>query len=114
LDYVNTMSLDPFEKLRIDAFHVNDMYLAFDEQFGDVKSDDDLGLGDERAETPLDGGWAQGPRVVHEGQCAESSQVRHTLEKDMLGGEVEHGRVCVGAGDELQTLEVLLSQQGVA
>jgi hypothetical protein len=108
------MSLDPFEKLSIDAFHINNMFLAFDEQFGEVNADEHLGLRDDIAEPPLDGGWAQGPRVIHEGQYTECSQVRHTLENDMLGGEVEHGRIRVGAGDQLQTLEVLMSQQGVA
>jgi hypothetical protein len=108
------MSLDPFDKLSIDAFHVNNMLLALDEQFREVNSDEDLRLGDDIAEAPLDRGWAQGPRGVHEGQCAECSKVGHTLEKDMLGGEVEHGRVSVGAGDQLQTLEVLMSQQDVA
>ena len=69
------MSLDPFDKLSIDAFHINNMFLAFDEQFREVNSNEHLGLGDNIAEAPLDRGWAQGPRVVYEGQCAESSQV---------------------------------------
>ena len=52
------MILDPFDKLSIDAFHVNNMLLAFDEQFREVNSDEDLRLGDDIAEAPLDRGWA--------------------------------------------------------
>ena len=90
------------------------MFLAFDEQFGEVNADEYLGLGDDVPEAPLDRGWAQGPWVINEGQCAECGQVRHTLDKDVLRGEVEHGGVRVGAGNQLEALEVLMSQQGVA
>jgi hypothetical protein len=103
------MSLDPIDKLSIDSFHVDHMFLAVDAKSREVNADEHLGLGDEIPEPPLDRGWAQGPRVVHEGQCTECSQVRHTLDKDVLGGEVEHGGVRVCAGGQLQPLKVLVS-----
>ena len=90
------------------------MFLAFDKQFGEVNADEYLGLGDDITEATLDRGRAQGPWVIHEGQCAECGQVRHTLDKDVLGGEVEHGSVRVGARNQLEALEVLMSQQEVA
>ena len=90
------------------------MFLAFDKEFGEVNADEHLGLGDDIAKAPLDRGWAQGPWVIYEGKNAECGQVRHTLDKDVLGGEVEHGGVRVGAGDQLEALKILISQQGAA
>lgn len=90
------------------------MLLAFDKESREINADKDFGLGDDIAEASLDRRWAQGPRVVHKGQCAECTQVRHTLYKDVLGGKVEHGGVRFSAGDQLQSLEVLMSQHGVA
>jgi len=90
------------------------MFLAFDKKLREVNADEHLGLGDDVAKAPLDRGRAQGPWVINEGQCTECGQVRHTLDKDVLGGEVEHGGVRVGAGDQLEALEVLMSQQRVA
>jgi len=90
------------------------MFLAFDKKLREVNADEHLGLGDDIAKAPLDRGWAQGPWVIYEGKSAECGQVRHTLDKDVLGGEVEHGGVRVGAGYQLEALKVLMSQQGVA
>ena len=98
------MSLDPIDKLSIDSFHVYHMLLAVDADLREVNADEHLGLRDEIAEAPLNGGRAQGARVVHEGQCTECSQVRHTLDKDMLGGKVEHGGIRVCTGGQLQPL----------
>lgn len=90
------------------------MFLAFDKKLREVNTDEDLGLGDDIPKATLNRGWAEGPWVINKGQCAECGQVRHTLDNDMLGGEVEHGGVRFGAGDQLESLKVLMSQQGVA